>query len=469
MKKIIFSALAVVAMASCSKSDDTLLTQTDAEVRISSSIATRTIGNTWEAGDAIGVYMTTEGGTFSQAGGNVKYTTTDDGDNILGEFNSNSPLYFPASGNVALLAYYPYSDVDGFNLTQYPVVVSDQTDQGLIDLMSVSIPSQEKVGAVAMTFSHKLSRIALEIKNGGGVEESELAGMTVTLSGTATTADFDLTAADAAAVSNIDNIGDITLLTTAAGTSAEAIVIPQTLSNVELTFSTSYNTYSASLATKEFAVGNEYTYTVTINNTYVTISSATINAWGQDTDDSDNELNASPLAAYAVGDTYPKGGAAIGVVYEVSNDGVNGKIISLDQTTAAWSLELVSTGAQNETNGRPNMAAVLALGSYSDANYPTFAWVHAKNAGATAANYTDDATGIWYLPAQDELSAIDIQTDKLNEVLETGFSSSPAYWASNESETNFAYYWFFLQSNVAMKSGSGTKSGIKNVRAILAF
>ncbi|MFR9566853.1 MAG: hypothetical protein SNH13_06320 [Rikenellaceae bacterium] len=47
MKKLILSALALVALVSCSKSDESSLSTTDAEVRISSSIATRTVGNTW--------------------------------------------------------------------------------------------------------------------------------------------------------------------------------------------------------------------------------------------------------------------------------------------------------------------------------------------------------------------------------------------------------------------------------------
>ncbi|MFR9621134.1 MAG: fimbrillin family protein [Rikenellaceae bacterium] len=298
MKKTILSALAVVAMVSCSKSDETSFTQTDAEVRISSSIATRTIANTWEAGDQIGVYMTTNGSeTKFDLGTNVLYTTV----KTDGAFASTTPLYFPSSGSVDLLAYYPYvagTTETPFAITSYPVSVATQTDQGAIDLMKSEVTGQSKsADAVVMKFDHKLSRIALTIKNGGGVTESELEGLVVTLSGTKTTATYDLPATSTPIAFDSETAAaDITMLTAANGQSAEAIVIPQSDLSATLTFTTTDNTYSAAITTTEFVIGQEYNYTVTVNNTGISISSPTINGWDSDTNDTDNTLVASPVA-----------------------------------------------------------------------------------------------------------------------------------------------------------------------------
>ncbi len=297
MKKIILSALAIVAMASCSKENEAVMPN-DGEVRICSSIATRTVGNTWEDDDAIGLYMTTNGGTFADLGNNVKYTTDEDDGNTLGVFTSTSPLYFPATGNVDLMAYYPYNAID--NISAYPVVnVTNQPeDQGSIDLMKAEASNVAKnSAAVNMTFKHKLARIKLNIKNGDGVTKDALANLAVTLKGTDTEATYDLTKADDASPITLRGVVEDIEMLTAAGTnpyvrSAEAIVIPQELNGATLTFKTSDNTYISTLETKAFTIGNEYIYNVTIKKTAVAISSPTIDTWGDGNSNEDKNLDA---------------------------------------------------------------------------------------------------------------------------------------------------------------------------------
>ena len=50
-----------------------------------------------------------------------------------------------------------------------------------------------------------------------------------------------------------------------------------------------------------------------------------------------------------------------GVVYEISNNGANGRMISLDQVSLAWSTENVVTNATDNDNGANNMAAIKAI------------------------------------------------------------------------------------------------------------
>ncbi len=361
MKKILLSALALVALASCSKNDETSFTTTDSQVRISSTIVTRTTGNIWEKGDAIGVYMSTNAtGTdysFADLGTNVMHTNTAE-DGATANFSSATPLYYPATDDVDLLAYYPHS-TGTTNAGIYSVDVSDQGDQGKIDLMVESITEQSKTNdAVEMLFDHKLARIALTIEADGGLVNADLNGMTVTLSGTKATATYALT-------SDAIDFGeavasDIGMLTTKSDTSvnayvtgAEAIIIPQSVS-ATLTFNTADgNIFTATIPTTAFTIGQEYLYTVTIKNTGVSLSSATINGWGT------GESGSLTATEYE----YEYGAATISAAYVSSGQitvTIDNSAIS-DATTFSQTLYRKETGATDYTSTSTNGITTIAF------------------------------------------------------------------------------------------------------------
>lgn len=105
------------------------------------------------------------------------------------------------------------------------------------------------------------------------------------------------------------------------------------------------------------------------------------------------------VRAYAVGDYYDENGIR-GVVCAVSDDGLHGLLLSIEETTAAWCAlnksELQSVGASDTKDGCANMEAVaeyIARGEASWEDFPAFAWCRALGEG-------------WYLPAIDELLAV---------------------------------------------------------------
>lgn len=105
------------------------------------------------------------------------------------------------------------------------------------------------------------------------------------------------------------------------------------------------------------------------------------------------------VRAYAVGDYYDENGIR-GVVCAVSDDGLHGLLLSIEETTAAWCAlnksELQGVGASDTKDGRANMEAVaqyIARGEASWEDFPAFAWCRALGEG-------------WYLPAIDELLAV---------------------------------------------------------------
>lgn len=126
MKKILFLAFALVALASCSKSES-VESVSDDMLQITSGIATRAVDQTWDSGDTIGVYMTETGSTEDYIGEpNTPYSTTSDG--ISANFSvvsPSAPLYYPQSGNIDLMAYYPYVEGVDVDEVDYAITASE--------------------------------------------------------------------------------------------------------------------------------------------------------------------------------------------------------------------------------------------------------------------------------------------------------------------------------------------------------
>lgn len=185
----------------------------------------------------------------------------------------------------------------------------------------------------------------------------------------------------------------------------------------------------------------------------------------QDGEQENIDINET-LPPYQVGSYYNVGGYE-GVVFEVSDDGFHGKIVSLNQTKAAWNTKVVydptyrvyvvgtgvTTGANNENDGMINTNIVM---SRDDNNmYPAFAWCRDMGDG-------------WYMPVVDELLAIYANVNIINATLHYHAASviTPTlYWSSTESDEFCAHLVRFESG----KTTCSTKSGNYYVRAVCAF
>ncbi len=265
-----------LAAIGCAKDAGVATMSGDNTLTITSNIASRVASEQWEKSDEIGVYMTSS--SFGDEGENVLYTTTS-GD---GNFASDNPLYYPSSGTVSILAYYPF--VNGVNLTAYPLDSSKQVDLLLATKSGVAA----SFSAVELSFNHLLSKLSLTIEAGTGLTLADLDNLVVTISGIGTKTD-DFNIADSTAEVIFSEYSSLTLATTITKNSDEtaitaisssAIVIPQGLSGAVLYFATEdYGTFSATLTTSAFTAGDEYKYTATINRSGVDITSANIDIW----------------------------------------------------------------------------------------------------------------------------------------------------------------------------------------------
>ena len=105
------------------------------------------------------------------------------------------------------------------------------------------------------------------------------------------------------------------------------------------------------------------------------------------------------LKRYAVGDYYDFNGVK-GVVCKVTEDGLHGMVVSLDEVMIPWSVfrkpDLRTVGAVDRTDGWVNMQTVaryIAQNGLSWDDFPAFKWCREQGEG-------------WYLPAIDEVLAI---------------------------------------------------------------
>ena len=287
IRNLQFTVLAVsIFMASCRK-DNTrdVINHSGTEVKFSSTIngqiTTKAVNDTWEANDAIGIYMKTGTGLNQILANNKSYFTT--GDGSFKSSSTDQTIYYPEDGSqVDFVAYYPYKQTLASNI--YPVDVTNQSSQGAIDLMYANASGLSKTSSNAqLVFSHQLSKIEITVTNGLGV--ASLSGLTTNISGLKTTAAFDLATGTLSGQSTPANILAKTSVSNA--TVAEAIVLPTTdETGIKVVFAIGSKTYTWTLpADTKFEAGKKYSYQVELRGSGVVDSGvaaslkATVNNW----------------------------------------------------------------------------------------------------------------------------------------------------------------------------------------------
>ena len=246
---------------------------------ISDAVATRASGTTWAERDEIGISESRFGYT------NVPYRWES------GKFTpTGTIIFFQDDDPTTFSAYYPY-DADGGTLTATTDATAQQ-NQPAIDFLyatgatasthnpEVNFTDDTDAGGKDCSFHHCMSQITLTFKEGSGVDFSTIQPTGYTLSGLMLTGSFDTTTGtaetdDATAAQDLDMT-----LTNGALTSS-VILFPQSTTSIELSVNYNSQLYTATLTIPDGALraGNNYTYTVTVRNKDLSVSSATISDW----------------------------------------------------------------------------------------------------------------------------------------------------------------------------------------------
>lgn len=193
---------------------------------------------------------------------------------------ADQALVYP-EGAVDFVAYYPYTA----NLTDNKVAVDvkNQSKPADIDLLYSNNATNvtASANAVNLGFKHQLATVRLNIKAQG---IASTAGLTATLTGSKTAGSFNL--ADGSLAVTDASAADIAFTVNAAGTQAEAIVLPQNAANVKVKFTLNGKTVEQALpaASATWAAGNRYAIDVTLKGEstgeiYVNFGQATITDW----------------------------------------------------------------------------------------------------------------------------------------------------------------------------------------------
>lgn len=223
--------------------------------------------------------MKTAGADLGAATAANKQFIADDRGN-LGAATADQALVYP-EGAVDFVAYYPYTA----NLTDNKVAVDvkNQSKPEAIDLLYSNNATNvtASANAVNLGFKHQLATVRLNIKAQGN---ASTAGLTATLTGSKTAGSFNL--ADGSLAVTDASAADIAFTVNAAGTLAEAIVLPQNAANVKIKFTLNGKTVEQALpaASATWAAGNRYAIDVTLKGEstgeiYVNFGQATITDW----------------------------------------------------------------------------------------------------------------------------------------------------------------------------------------------
>jgi hypothetical protein len=244
-------------------------------------------GSAWASNDAIGVFMVNNSTTTVRDGATNKKYVTASGDGNFAPDGTGNTIYYPANGDkVDFIAYYPYvSSIT--SLGAYSVNVSTQTTPAAIDLLyakatnSNSGYDKSNSSPIALSFSHQLSKLTLNISASTQFSTSDLTTMTVSIAGLNTQASFNL---GAGALGSASNKAAITPRTVTAGSKYEAILLPGAFTGVSVTFVISAGsnpgTYVWNVPDGAFVAGKDYVHAIAFTGAGEAISvTGTITDW----------------------------------------------------------------------------------------------------------------------------------------------------------------------------------------------
>ena len=279
-----FFALAALALALVACNNDNENLNGDpvaAQFTANIAPATRASGTTWTAGDRIGI---TDIGNDSQYG-NVPFILKN------GKFEAEGKvIYIEDAKTHTFRAYYPYNAAGGI-LTATTDATAQQ-NQPAIDFLFASGATGDKNNPVVSftdktakggednSFHHRMSRITLTFEAGDGVNFSVVKPERYTLAGLLLTGTFN-TADGIATADNGAQTGELTMNLADGNLTSSIILFPQTVASLPLVVNYKGQEYHATLTMPEGALqaGNNYTYTVKVNATGLTLEGCTIGSW----------------------------------------------------------------------------------------------------------------------------------------------------------------------------------------------
>lgn len=274
MKKIfILSAMAALVMSGCTKSDDEITPASNQMQFAAEYPTTRATASAFEAGDAMGVYVSQYDGEVAaplQVSGNYanNVKSTFDGSKWV-----NSPAIYWADGKFDVFAYYPYDTPASVDEYKFSVELDQSTPETAdalsgyeaSDFLWAKATGISKMDAVPLTFNHRMSKVVINLVKGEDYEGDIPAEAVVRIHNTVPAAIIDL-ATGIVTKNGYESAKSITTKKVSDGVYT-AIIVPQRLENklplIEvLSHGVSYLVESKFV----FRSGTQHTINLTLNN-----------------------------------------------------------------------------------------------------------------------------------------------------------------------------------------------------------
>ncbi len=272
MKRVIYAAFAIAAMASCTKNDIESSAIADNAVRLSSQIAqTRVDGDSWDNDDPIAVSMfDSEGEALALS---KLYRADSDGVTTTFTAKAGDEIYFPNSADVLvdIVAIYPQSIAIGGG-ESIDVDVATTTK----DLMyGVRRDVRKTTAAVDMEFKRVFSQVSYSLTSDGSIPDDILDEAVVTLLDVKQEAEFDILSGSLDFTNS--RVEDVEYTAGATGTEH---VIPQVLTpTFELFLGNEYGYYKVECPEIELASNTKYNFSFEISLEEIKLKGSIADDW----------------------------------------------------------------------------------------------------------------------------------------------------------------------------------------------
>lgn len=291
--KFFFLAAAASVMLTACSSDES--TTDEAQIRLTTKnivAETRSAAQDLQLtqfanGENVGVFLVENvSGTPTLTGTNVTSYTQPLSYTADGSGNLTNVQYWPSDGNgLFIYGIYPASAATAYNAegVTFTVQADQSSDANYMasDLMTgapTSNPVARVSTPVALTFTHLLTKVNINLTAGLGFTASDLTSATVSILGLKPTTTFSMQSTAVTAAS-----GDATDIIAGTGATTSAIIIPGQSVAAETNFikvSCAGGNYFYKMGTATtFGASSVYTYNLTVNKTGLTLSTASITAW----------------------------------------------------------------------------------------------------------------------------------------------------------------------------------------------
>jgi hypothetical protein len=399
--------------------------------------------STFENGDEVGIFAVKEGEVLLASGNyeDNRKLVYDGTKWVL----DGADIFYPTDGsNLSIYAYYPYqAGTDPTNLAfEAGEDQSNAAGYSTSDFLLAKAENQIEA-SINLSFSHTMALIHVEVVRGKNLA-SISSDLEVNLHNNITSFLADWNTAKATVQSGTAK--DIKMLRVENSLNSHiyrALVPAQAIASgtklfsfVQTTSGSEIDNVYSTTAETELVAGKVTKWKITLNG---------------------EEL---PEHNYNVGDVYPVTGTPLGIVFEISNGGKNGKIVALKESQQRWgankdeSADGVPTirDVNDGKTASQNLIEKRRSGGNFATDYFVFNWLlNTMN--------ESNVYGEWYMPAKNELRSLVAGMSGLT------YSQIENTWTDGNSMPNFTSQTCVdarKDFNSKIKNAGGTEMNITN-------